>query len=682
MANLVDRVRARAGQVLFGTGAWTPQDTAAVRAGDPAIVFGSGLAADAVEGMSPGELYQTQPNLRAVVDFVSRNAAQLGRQVFVPAAEGGRERARDSTLETLLKSPNDYQTGFDLFKQLFSELALYDYHIWMVDTSRNSGAWTIRGIPGDWVAGTVSDAFGRVVRYKIAPTSNVNDNFYLEASDAVTFRGYSPFGFTKGSPAIKSLKSTLAEQIAATSFRKQMWKRGGRIGMYLTRPADAPEWSAEGKAKFVQQWKAQWSGAGAEAGGTPLLDEGMEMKRVGFNAREEQWFEAAQLAMTTTAQAFHVTPAMMGVTGSNSFASVKEFRKMLYTETLGPLVAQVEDTINTFLPPLIGVSDGSFLELNIAEKLQGDFEEQGTVLFQAVGGPYMTPDEARARMNMPAIPGGDKLLAPLNMGASGNNGPVAAEPIESDAPDNEPGKTRNSSHGPRADGRSAPEFKAASAISDDDLDGLAAKLAGYFDRQQKALESALKTKDPSWWNQKQWNKELKAMLAPVLLQLSAGVARKIAGAKGLDPSAYSEGETLNFLLAVSESRADLINSTTRDALKKAVDAADTGEAGPAVKAYFEETNASRAADVSRTLGTFVAGFAANEVAKQLMSDGDSEPTKTWVASGLPNSRHADMDGETVKISETFSNGANWPGDPVLGAEGVANCACGVDVNPN
>jgi HK97 family phage portal protein len=681
MANLVDRVRARAGQVLFGTGAWTPQATAALQAGDPGIVFGSGLAQDLVEGMTPAELYQTQPNLRAVIDFTSRNAAQLGRQVFRIGPDGERARARDSFLEVLLKSPNDYQTGFDLFKQLFSELALYDFHVWMIDNSRKSGGTTITGIPGEWIVGTQSDAFGRVTRYKVQPTSNINDNFYLEASDAVTFRGYNPYGFAKGSSAIKSLKSTLAEQIAATQFRSQMWKRGGRIGMYLTRPADAPEWSQEGKAKFIQQWKAQWSGAGAEAGGTPLLDEGMEMKRVGFNAREEQWYEGAQLAMVTVAQAYHVTPAMMGVAGSNSFASVKEFRKMLYTETLGPSVAQVEDTINTFLPPLIGVHD-DFLELNIAEKLQGDFEEQAQVLFQAIGGPYMVPNEGRSKVNLPPIEGGDVLLAPLNMGASGNNGPSAAEPTGSDAPANDAGKARKTSHGPHADGRPAPDKKAASAISDDDLEGLAAKLAGYFDRQQRTLESALKTKDPTWWNQKQWNKELKALLAPVLLQLSAGAARKIAGAKGLDPNAYSEGETVNFLLAVSESRADLINSTTRDALKKAVDSAEDGEAGPAVKTYFEQTNASRAADVSRTLGTFVAGFAATEVAKQLMSDGDKEPTKTWVASGLPNSRHADMDGETVKVSETFSNGANWPGDPVLGAEGVANCACGVDINHN
>ncbi|WNT44398.1 portal protein [Microbacterium phage Nicky22] len=670
MPSFIDRAKAAVSVALFGTAPWLPSDTAALEAGDPAVVFGAGFAAEVVDGMSVGDLYQSQPNLRAVVDFTSRNAAQLGRHVFRPDGKGGRERARNSFMEVLLKSPNDYQTGYDLFKQLFAELALYDFHLWMVDTSRRSGGLTITSIPTEWIAGTKSDAFGRVTKYKVQPPGrNTSDHFWVDAADAVVFRGYNPHGFAKGSSAVKSLRNTLAEQIAAGEFRRQMWKRGGRIGMYITRPADAPEWSSEGKAKFIQQWKAQWSGGGAEAGGTPLLDEGMEMKRVGFNAREEQWAEGAQLALVTVAQAYHVPPAMLGAQGYNSFASVKEFRKMLYTETLGPSVAQVEDTINTFLAPLIGVNDGSYLELNIGEKLQGDFEEQAAVTSAAVGGPWMTPDEARARNNLPAIEGGDRLLAPLNMGAAGNHGPAAGTPIGTEPSEDSdpaaPGKDKPSTHGAtygaRADGYKAPGSD--EALADD--------LNAFFKAQREAILAKLGQKGPSWFDQKHWNQELSAILTPHLTALSAGTARQVAGAKGLDPAAYSVARTEKFLKAVADSRADLINATTRDHYQNAVD----NDTDPAT--VFEDTE-SRSKTVGGTITTFITAWAAVEVAKQLMPD--KKPTKTWLASGLPNSRHADMDGETVPIDEPFSNGAQWPGDPVLGAEGVANCGCGVDIS--
>ena len=55
-------------------------------------------------------------------------------------------------------------------------------------------------------------------------------------------------------------------------------------------------------------------------------------------------------------------------------------------------------------------------------------------------------------------------------------------------------------------------------------------------------------------------------------------------------------------------------------------------------------------------------------------------TKTWlVTSSNPRAEHAAMHGETVPIDDLFSNGAKWPGDPVLGAEGVAHCNCDVEI---
>ncbi|AVR57168.1 portal protein [Microbacterium phage Kieran] len=635
---------------------------------DPAI------ARSIIESMTAGDLYATQPHLHTVVSFVARNGAQLGRHVYSRTADDGRERVRDSYAAQVLNKPNDYMTGYDLFTHLFSELALYDFALWLV--VYRDGRWQIDPIPGTWIAGTKSDAFGRVAEYKIMPGAGLNpsEHFWVKSTEAVVFRGYSPAGFKTGSSAVVSLRSTLAEQVEAMKFRQQMWQRGGRIGMYLTRPADAPEWSAEGKAKFIQQWKAQWSGGGAEAGGTPLLDEGMEMKRVGFNAKEEQWLEAATLSLATVAGAYHVPPSMVGVQGAtSSFASVKEFRKMLYTETLGPSVAQVEDVINQFLLPMLGEPAAHYFELNIHEKLQGDFEEQGNVLFQAVGGPYMTPNEARKRNNMAPIDGGDELLAPLNMGAAGNNGPAADAPVapspSGTAESADPGKTaqkpNGATHGDRARGGEASGLKAPESPA------LVEDLADYFARVKRVTLARIGTKEPDWWNQKKWNQELSSVLHPHLLRESAGAARRAAAGAKLDPDAYSVPRTEKFLKAVADSRADLVNATVRDHYESAL------EAGTDPTLVYEDTE-SHAKTVAGTLMTFVAGFAAVEVAKQLVPD--KGPTKTWVASGLPNSRHAELDGETVPIDEPFSNGAMWPGDPVLGAEGVSNCGCGVDIN--
>lgn len=688
MGQRLNAIKAAA-SVVFGTGPWQAGQEAGTLATDLNI-YDPVVARNLIDGMTPADLYATQPHMRTVVSFVARNAAQLGRHVYARTTEDGRTRMRTGVAAGLAEHPNDYMSGYDLFNMLFSELAIYDFALW-VPAYRN-GRWQIDPIPGEWVTGyQAADAF-RASRYRIQPNGG-SKWYWVDGKDVVVFRGYSPDGFAHGSPTVNSLKGILSEQIAATEFRSQMWKRGGRVGMFMTRPKDAPAWSKEAKQKFVQNWKNNWSGAGTNAGSTPLLEDGMELKRIGFNAKEEQWLEAATLSLSTVAGAFHVPPAMVGVSGYNSFASVKEFRKMLYTETLGPLVAQVEETWNTFLMPIIGAPANQYLELNIGEKLQGDFEEQGNVLFQAVGGPYMTPNEARKKINQPPIDGGDVLLAPLNMGASGNNGPVASEPIgtgssgaaESADPNANPPKAKKSSYHDHTNGLGIKSDKGLVAPAPEDVKAMAGDLAELFKRQRKALQGASltdgKASDPAWWNQKAWNQELSALLQPRMQTLSAGVARGTAGAKGLDPDEYSVARTVNFLKAVADSRADLINSTTRDEVLAAVKmAADAGtDPLDAIAAVFDRADTKRAPEAAATMATMLAAWAATEVARQLVP-AEKNPVKTWVSSGLPNSRHAGLNGETVPIDAKFSNGADWPGDPVLGAAQVANCGCGVDIS--
>jgi hypothetical protein len=54
--------------------------------------------------------------------------------------------------------------------------------------------------------------------------------------------------------------------------------------------------------------------------------------------------------------------------------------------------------------------------------------------------------------------------------------------------------------------------------------------------------------------------------------------------------------------------------------------------------------------------------------------------KQWqVNSGNPRDTHAAISGEIAAMGGTFSNGMRWPGDPVGGADEVANCQCSLTI---
>ena len=93
----------------------------------------------------------------------------------------------------------------------------------------------------------------------------------------------------------------------------------------------------------------------------------------------------------------------------------------------------------------------------------------------------------------------------------------------------------------------------------------------------------------------------------------------------------------------------------------------------AAAGVFATAVAARAPQAAMTQVAKVGNFGRVEAAAEAGAG-----TKTWiVTSGSPRASHAAMDGETVAMGETFSNGANWPGDPTLDSDERAGCSCTV-----
>ena len=400
-----------------------------------------------IQGQTEGDLYRTQPHLRTVISFLADNVAQVGIKEYARVSDTDRRRVTDDTLIRLLKRPNEDMTGYELIRQLASDLALHDVAYWLVTQTPDRdldlfGGWTIRPIPPAWITQkSGGNAF--------APATYRIDDGYgrgwvdVPASDMLVFHGWNPTDPTTGSTPVTALKDIINEQIQAWRYRTQVWERGGRIGAIITRPKDAPQWDDTARARFARDWK-QFQDSGAKAGSTPVFEDGMDMKRIGFNAREEEFTEVTKLSLQTIASVYHVSPVMVGILDNANFSNTREFRKMLYTQTLGPTLHMIEDRLNQFLAPKIGTDPDNYLEFDVRSIFNGDLEEQASVLSTSVGAPWITPNEARALQNLPSIEGGDNLTVPLNVTqggqASPQDGGTPSRPATDDA------KTRDVIH--------------------------------------------------------------------------------------------------------------------------------------------------------------------------------------------------------------------------------------------
>lgn len=614
--------------------------------------------ATSVLGLSAEDLWRTQPELRTVVTFLARNIAQLGVHSFQRVSDTDRQRLIDDPIALLLKRPNDHMTTYELIFSLVADLALYDEAFWFMgqDPEAPSG-WYLEPLSPSWVVRRGGDSAFTIDWVEFKRPNGV-DAIQIPIANLLWFKGWNPGSPRHASSPVDSLKQLLAEQIHSKTYRQQMWQKGGRIGGVLSRPAGA-KWDSKTREKFQRQWQAKYSGNdGPLAGGTPILEDGMTYERVGFSAHEDEYIEGAKLSFATVASVYHVNPTMVGLLDNANFSNVREFRKMLYGDTLGSTISMIEDRINTFLVPIITSTSDVYVEFNIAEKLQGNFEEQAAALSSSVGRPWMTADEARALNNMPSL-GGDaeRLVTPLNVLVGGQASPRDSAPKNA-----------------LVQVKSSPRFLKADPVPDSYQDKAKDLFKEFFKRQKKVVLSKLGAKaGDDWWDEKRWNSELSDDIYALAVFTTKTIGENQAKGLGFDANDYDSDRTFNFLRAIADSRAGAVNSTTKARIEKALDSDDYEPAD-----VFDEAEEVRSGSAGLALMTGLAGFALVEAATQLVG---STAQKTWnVQSPNPRPEHALIDGETVGIDETFSNGANWPGDPVLGAEGVANCTCGVTIS--
>lgn len=609
--------------------------------------------------MSAFDLWSTQPYLRTVVSFRARNTAQLGLHVFERVSDTDRKRDRGSVLAKLLKRPNPWSTGYEMIFSLIGDLDLYDTAYWQLVPPGDShdDHWLVR-IPPAWVTPIKENAFWNKAYKVLAPGQG---SVEIPATSMLVFSGYNPTDPRAGSPTLESLRDIIQEQLYSTQYRRQTWARGGRVSSVLTRPVSAPKWSDEARKQFREDWYASYTGNGANAGGTPILSDGMDLKRLDLGARDQQWYEGAKLALNTVAAAFHVNPTMVGALEQTNYSNVKEFRKMLYGETLGPILAQVEARINTFLLPMLDMGDEFYAEFNVAEKLQGDFEAQTQALQSSVGRPWRTANEARALQNLPALDGGDDLVVPLNVLIGGQ-----ASPRDADST-----KPKAVSSGPAVKVKARPKVR-----SEEWEPKYIQVLSKFFRRQSSAVRSRLGAKaDADWWDGDRWDGELANDLTKLGLATSSDSALKMLASAGIDPEAYDVPRTHNWIEAVTQKDAKNINETTRQKILAALEADERDE--ELDKVFNElEPDGGRLEAMALGMVTTMSAFGVMEAGQQT-----GAATKTWVVtSGNPRPSHAAMDGETVRLSEDFSNGMPWPGSPAGDADELAGCTCELQLN--
>lgn len=611
-------------------------------------------------------IWRAQPQVRMVTHFLGRNIAQLGVHVFRRVSDTQRDRLTDHPLARTLAKPSPKTTRYRLIEALVMDMAVFDNAYWLKMARTDGGVGVIRLPPRRVTPG--GDNWLEAESYEVAGARG--RKLVYPADRVVHFHGYHPDDSKMGVSPLETLRRTLAEEYEAADYRSSLWKNAARISGYLRRPSSAPEWSPAAKQRFLDGWRELYTGSGAGAGGTPILEDDMEFTQAAFSAEQAQYIESRKLTREEVAAAYHIPPPLVGILEHATFANISEQHKHLYQDTLGPWLQAIVEELELQLLPDYADTRNVYVEFNLAEKLRGSFEEQAAVLQTSVGAPWLTRNEARARANLEPVAGGDTLVVPLNVLEGGQ-----ASPTDS-APKALPQRATKSAKAATGSGAGRWRTKYEQVV------------AGFFERQAKAVESRLGGKarakaalDPTFRvkatlddifdDRPRWEAELAADLYAVGASAATAAARKVLEQIGADPDDFDDTTILEWLSKNAAGVSAGVNGVTAVELTAAL--ADD-EPVSAVRHVFELAKTVRTPQIAQTQSTTITAWGGREGAKR-----GGLNRKTWVTqSSKPRPSHAAMSGQTVGIEEKFSNGARWPGDSKLAPDEKAGCTCGLE----
>jgi HK97 family phage portal protein len=377
-----------------------------------------------VFGSSYSRIYRTQSAFRSVVDFLARNISSIHMKLS-EEIDGAQTPRPDHPAMRVLDHPQGGVPYSRLMRQIVADKCIWDVAaVWKVRENFNptpnpeSRLVTNKGE----VVSLVRLPIPFLSLMQASLTSplmfelTAGERIRIPAEDVIWMPGYAPDSNVAGVPPVETLRQILAEEWAAAKDQENKWKNGAQANVVFLQKDGTPGLDPDSAENFKTSWRNKYGGVTASnAREWPLLPPGITPHDIAFDAASMQYLATRQFTREEVCKEFGIAPSLMGVTNAN-FASLDMYHQMLYQDTLSPWCISIQEEFEEqFLREWEAVDSGFALDFNMTAKLMGSFEQQAKIGQQAVGGPWMTLNEFRAKfMQLPPLPGGDDIMVPLN----------------------------------------------------------------------------------------------------------------------------------------------------------------------------------------------------------------------------------------------------------------------------
>ncbi|MBO6892861.1 MAG: phage portal protein [Roseibium sp.] len=343
----------------------------------------------------------------ACISIVSQNLAAMPLNLYRRIEYGGRERAADHPLYSVLHDmSNATLTAFEARETLIASLMVTGNAFAVLERNQRGQVTALNPIDPGTVA--VEKLQNGRLRYRVSYSSG-GTRFYLQEEMLhLRFRlgrdgvmGLSPIQIAR-----ETFNLALTQQDTACDQASKSFKPEGALVFPNTI-------GTEQRQSVLDKLETKVN-SDLSTRGILVLDGGTDWKSFSFSSKDAEFLDSRKLTNLDICRIWGVPPTVAGITDNATYSNSDQESRALVVRCLAPMARRVEQAMNATL--LTDTARKSlFIEHDLAGLLRGDMKARYDAYSVGRNGGWLSVNEIRTLENMPQIEGGNEFLSPLNM---------------------------------------------------------------------------------------------------------------------------------------------------------------------------------------------------------------------------------------------------------------------------
>jgi HK97 family phage portal protein len=341
----------------------------------------------------------------AAITLIADGVASLPPRAFTEAPDGTRTA---QTVPPWIRKPHPEIRRFDIFGQLLvSAIAWGDGYAQLIRRPSDGVVVGLMPLDPSIVQTEWDPDKPGYRRYRLNGTGS-----WLTSQDIFHVQGPTLPGEATGMSVIKYAREAIGLGMTLEEYGARYFGQGSQAKVVLEIPNNVKEEQAKDIVRTFERFhkgRNNWHRPAVMSGGAKL-------HQISIPPDDAQYLQSRDFQAIEIARWFRVPPHRVGiVSASTSWGSgLAEENMAMLQHTYRPWIMRLQDALTMYAPG--GQDLGTIIELDTSALLQGTFKEQADVFAALFEKQIITKNEARVKLGLPKVDGGDEFAAPPEEG--------------------------------------------------------------------------------------------------------------------------------------------------------------------------------------------------------------------------------------------------------------------------